>query len=175
MSGTTTRPDPGLEDLVGKYRRSLFALALSRLGRVEDAEDAVQSALLGFLARGGAAGISDPAAYLRTAVLNRCRNRVGRARPGVSLPDEPLSPAEPPGSAAARRELSGLVRDAIRGLPQAYRAVVWLVHVEGLTPGEVAAATAANVHTVKSALARGRKLLRERLGPVLRKGGYLAV
>ncbi len=135
----------------------------------------VQTVLLRLTARASPAGIDDPRAYLVRAVENQCRNVLARARPEAPLPEDAPARGPDPSRSAARRELGELLRTAIRGLPEAYRTAVWLVHVEGLTPGEVARATGARPLTVKSALARGRKLLRERLAPVLRRAGYLEV
>ena len=57
------------------------------------------------------------------------------------------------------------MRDAIRTMPKAMRAALWLVYVEGVASGEAAELLGLNANTTKSSLARGRRLLRERLGP----------
>ncbi len=163
--------ESALARLVRRYRRALFSVALSRTGRVDVADDVVQTALLRAAKPGRLDRVENPWAYLRTIVENLCRNRV-REQPTVSLVEEPAS-AETPDREIARRELGELLRNAIQGLPESQRVVVWLVHVEGLTPREVADSTGIKPATVKSSLARGRRLLRERLGPILRRAGYL--
>jgi RNA polymerase sigma-70 factor (ECF subfamily) len=163
-----------LAEIVRRHRRHLFAVALSRTGRVETADDVVQTVLLRVSAR-GLEGVEDPRAYLTRAVVNQSRNVVTRTRDLEALREARASEESEPTRRVARKELAELLRTAIRGLPEALRTVVWLVHVEGLSPAEVARATGARPLTVKSALARGRKRLRERLGPVLRRAGYLEV
>lgn len=58
-----------------------------------------------------------------------------------------------------RLDASPEVDNALRRLPEVYRAVVLLIDVEELTYEEAAAALACPVGTVRSRLARGRKLL----------------
>lgn len=166
---------PLLDDLVRSHRRRLFSLALARVGRVADAEDVVQTVLLRVVRRGGLAGVSDPAAYLVAAVENLCRNVRSRARPQASLDLADGPAAQSTGSSVAERELGDVLRAAIHALPESERVPVWLVHVEGLRPREVAQLCGIAPLTVKSQLARGRRRLRERLGPLLRKAGYLAL
>jgi RNA polymerase sigma-70 factor (ECF subfamily) len=59
----------------------------------------------------------------------------------------------------ARLDASAEVDGALRRLPDAYRAAVLLVDVEELTYEEAAVALDCPVGTVRSRLARGRKLL----------------
>lgn len=59
----------------------------------------------------------------------------------------------------ARLDQSAEVDAALRRLPDAYRAVVLLIDVEELTYEEAARALACPVGTIRSRLARGRKLL----------------
>jgi len=165
--------EPVLAAFVRRYRRALFSVALARTGRVDVADDVVQTALLRAAEPGRMETIENPWSYLRTAVENLCRNR-GRERKTEILLAEPVaSSTDAPDRAIAQRELGDLLRDAIRALPESQRVVVWLVHVEGMTPTEVASVTDAPLPTVKSSLARGRRRLRERLGPILRRAGYL--
>ncbi|MHC4469641.1 MAG: RNA polymerase sigma factor [Planctomycetota bacterium] len=165
--------EAALAEVVTRYRRRLFSLALARVRDVDAADDIVQTALLRAVARGGLDAVADPAAWLVVVVENLCRNHLRRSRPAPALPDEPATSAPAPEAGAERRELGRLLRDAIRALPEAYRVPVWLVHVEGLEQKEVAQVTGARLFTVKSALARGRRILRERLGRLLKKAGYL--
>ena len=167
--------DPPLEALVHRWRLPLFSIAAAQLREIDEAEDVVQTVLLRVARRGSLADVRDPGAYLRTAVLNQCRTRQARRRAVRPLPAAEELPATSTMGQTEGAELQGLLRDAIRGLPEAHRLAMWLVHVEGLAPQEAARLLGQKDNTVKSALARGRRLLRERLGPVLRKAGYLAM
>jgi RNA polymerase sigma factor (sigma-70 family) len=164
--------DADLDRLVATWRRPLFALALARLGDPDEADDVVQTVLLRVVRGRHLARADDPGAYLRTAVENLCRSVLVRRRRGPPLPEVEAQAVIPAGSID---EVGALLRDAIRMLPHSQRAVVWLVHVEGVAPGEVAHLLAARPNAIKAALARGRQTLRRRLAPILRKAGYLAL
>lgn len=166
--------DPGLEALVQRWRLPLFSIAAAQLSQIEAAEDVVQTVLLRVVRRRSLDDIDDPGAYLRTAVRNQCRSVIARRRPVHALPELPDDPGPREASDDAS-EVRGLLRDGIRALPAWCRVPMWLVHVEGVTAVEAARLLGKNVNTTKSALARGRGLLRQRLGPVLRKAGYLAL
>ena len=68
---------------------------------------------------------------------------------------------------------AGVLGAGIAALPDPYRRPLELYHLRGLPVEEVAAVLSLNVNTVKSHLARGRGVLRRRLGPELRRGGWL--
>ena len=72
-----------------------------------------------------------------------------------------------------REELGELLGEGIEALSDPYRRALELYHLRGLPVEEVAAVLSLNVNTVKSHLARGRGILRRRLGPKLRRGGWL--
>lgn len=61
------------------------------------------------------------------------------------------------------------VRGALLSLPQAFRTVVLLADVEGLTYAEIAEITEAPIGTVMSRLHRGRKALEKRLWDAVRE------
>lgn len=69
-------------------------------------------------------------------------------------------------------EWSPEVERALAGLPEAFRAVVVLVDVEGLSYEEASAAIGCPVGTVRSRLFRGRTLLAAALDDFARKEGY---
>ena len=167
--------DPALEELVHRWRLPLFSIAAAQLSEIEEAEDVVQTVLLRVVRRRSLEDVEDAGAYLRTAVKNQCRTVLMRRRPLRALPDEVHPPEASPTPPADVDEIRGLLRDAIRVLPKWCRVAMWLVYVEGVKPGEAAQLLGQSPNTTKSSLARGRRLLRQRLGPVLRRAGYLAV
>src|SRR5207244_3463561 len=65
--------------------------------------------------------------------------------------------------AATRDQASDLAQEALIRVPAAYRAVVVMFDVEGLSYDEIATALAVPVGTVKSRLKRGRDALRVEL------------
>jgi RNA polymerase sigma factor (sigma-70 family) len=69
----------------------------------------------------------------------------------------------PPKLEAAWGELQEALDEALRSLPEKYRAVLLLCYLEDRTQEEAAAQLGCPLGTVRSRLAQGRKLLRERL------------
>jgi RNA polymerase sigma factor (sigma-70 family) len=95
------------------------------------------------------------------AFLDEVRRR--RRRPTVALPDDPdrvLAGAEDAEAALAATTLPDDIQDAIRGLPDDFRAAVVMCDVVGLTYEEIAAELGVPIGTVRSRIHRGRALLR---------------
>ena len=95
------------------------------------------------------------------AFLDEVRRR--RRRPSVALPDDPdrvLPGAEDADAALAAMKLPDDVQDALRALPDDFRAAVVLCDVVGLPYEEIAAQLGIPVGTVRSRIHRGRATLR---------------
>jgi RNA polymerase sigma-70 factor (ECF subfamily) len=95
------------------------------------------------------------------AFLDEVRRR--RRRPTVALPDDPdrvLVGAEDAEAALAATTLPDDVQDAIRALPDDFRAAVVLCDVVGLSYEEIAAELGVPIGTVRSRIHRGRAALR---------------
>ena len=94
------------------------------------------------------------------AALDRRRARRREARREELSPT--LADGRPsPGETAEVTERAGLLREALKRVPEHYRAPLILVHVEGLPLEEAARALELPEGTVKSRLFRGRALLKE--------------
>jgi RNA polymerase sigma-70 factor (ECF subfamily) len=89
----------------------------------------------------------------------------GRTRDGDSFAslDDAADPAISPEENAALKERRTRLRAAIRALPEEFRAAVLLRDLEGLSYEEVAEVLEVPIGTVRSRLARGRALLKEKL------------
>jgi RNA polymerase sigma-70 factor, ECF subfamily len=167
----------GFEQIVRHYSAMVFSLA-ARLVGPADAEDVVQETFL--RAWHGLArfrGESSLKTWLYAIALNRARARhgtlsrfkavftPGRAREEdvfASL-DDAADPALSPEENAVLTERRRRLRAAVRSLPDEFRAAVVLRDLEGLSYDEVAEVLAVPVGTVRSRLARGRALLKEKL------------
>lgn len=75
-----------------------------------------------------------------------------------------VAPESSPSQQAARREQSVLLADALERLPEAYREVIILSHLEGLSFPQVAQRMGRTVDSVKNLWARAVRKLRQRLG-----------
>jgi RNA polymerase sigma-70 factor (sigma-E family) len=132
----------------------LIRLAIVMLGDRAAAEDVVQEAFLGLYRHW--AGLADPAnalTYVRSAVLNRCRNELRqRRRPGRG------EPAAMAGESAEAAVLIGeehqRVLAAIRELPERQREALVLRFYLDMSEEEAARAMGISRGTVKSATSR---------------------
>ncbi|HEY0937112.1 MAG TPA: sigma-70 family RNA polymerase sigma factor, partial [Trebonia sp.] len=107
----------GVTALYQEHATGLTRLAVVMLGDRVAAEDVVQEAFLGLYRHWG--GLADPGkalAYVRSAVLNRCRNALRQRRRDAGRPDRPAV-VESAEATALVGEEHRLVLTAIRALP----------------------------------------------------------
>jgi RNA polymerase sigma-70 factor (ECF subfamily) len=167
----------GFEQIVRYYSAMVFSLAARLVGPTE-AEDVVQETFLrAYHGLGKFRGESSLKTWLYAIALNRARARMGtlgRLRamfvPGRTREDDPFAslddaadPAASPEENAVLKDRRGRLRAAIRALPEEFRAAVILRDLEGLSYEEVAEVLGVPIGTIRSRLARGRALLKEKL------------
>lgn len=167
------------ETIVTRYERSVFGLAYRMAGNAARAEDLAQEVFLRLWRKLGKFDTSQPLRpWLMRLATNACINALKRRRvPTVSLhprgDDETSSGLEPAadgptaGQTAETRELVGRLEEAITQLPEDYRVVVTLRHIECLSYGEIAETLGWPLGTVKVRLFRARERLRRLLLPAL--------
>jgi RNA polymerase sigma-70 factor (sigma-E family) len=131
----------------------MVRLAWAMLDRRDLAEEVVQDAFAAVYPRFD--GLHEPGAYLRTCVMNKCRQalrrrRVARRRSDVEQP-------------AAVEDYHDHLFDVIRRLPARQRAVVVLRYQQGLGEREIADTLGMAPGTVKSCLSRAKDRLRKEL------------
>lgn len=158
------------------YRFSLLVC-----GHAEDAEDVMQDALLKtyqYVNR-----IQEPEAFrtwlyktVRNACLMKRRRRVGEPAHHVSIEQGTVSDDGEPQALAVQDRgrpadrlmmdawIGERLRQALAGLPPAYRAIVVLRDVEGLSTREVAVILRISEANVKTRLHRARLMMRRQLG-----------
>jgi RNA polymerase sigma-70 factor (ECF subfamily) len=180
---------PALGRLLERYRRYLGLLARLEIDRrlqgKLDPSDVVQEAfleahrdfgrfqgrteaeLLTWLRRVLVHNMADQARrYLRTQGRNvRLERELSAAveESSAALGQALAAPGSSPSDLAARREQSVRLADALAELPDDYREVIVLRHLEGLPFPEVAARLGRTADSVKKLWARGLARLRGRL------------
>lgn len=161
--------DAAFPDVVDRYERSIYALAL-RLSGPAVAEDLAAETFL----RAYAGLRHYPTERVRslavrpwlvTILLNRWRNekRAARRNPtpvGVDDVAEPAAPGPGPEEAAASRDLRERLADLLTRLPERQRLAVTLRHVGELSYAEVADVLGVPEGTAKSHVSRGLTALR---------------
>lgn len=163
--------DAALAVLLERHAPAVHRFGLKMCRDPEDAKDVLQDTLLA-AARGAREfrGDSAVSTWLYTVARSFCIKR--RRRPRVeftTLDDEGVmqvaSPLAAPDEQASDRETGAALQQAIRALDPAYREVLVLRDVEGLTAPEVSEVLGIGVDAVKSRLHRARVAVRERMTP----------
>lgn len=164
------RGDPeAFAQLVGRYQKMVYNLALGKTGSHHDAEEVTQTAFLKAWQsirsfQGKAAFSSWLYRLTANAAIDLLRQRRG---PALSLDDPglpPLAGRDPgPEEASLAAERRRLLWQAIDRLPEAQRTPLILREMEGLSYREIAQVLELEEGTVKSRLARARLLLRQLL------------
>jgi RNA polymerase sigma-70 factor (ECF subfamily) len=156
--------------LLERHRDAVYRFGMRMCASPADAEDVVQDTLLiaarkldSF--RGEAAFASWLYAIARSACAKRRRVDARTDQwDGAELVDSAPHPEE----SLSRRRLHAILERAVSSLEPAYREVLVLRDVEGLTAPETAAALELGVAAVKSRLHRARGMLRERIEGLVR-------
>jgi RNA polymerase sigma-70 factor (sigma-E family) len=158
--------DARMAELFDSHYARLCRLAYVILGDSALAEEIVMEALLKtFTGFRRIRDLDRADAYLRRAVVNMCRSRVRRraiewkANARVHRRDERRAPDWDP----ERHEISRLVWEAVKELPERQRACVVMFYYEDLPEVEIAHALDCSVGTVKSQLSKARAKLQKRL------------
>jgi RNA polymerase sigma-70 factor (ECF subfamily) len=167
-----------MERLLMRAQEVAWRFSLSVCGHADDAEDAMQEALIKTYRFAGQ--IRDGKSFrpwLYRTVRNACligrRKRVHEPRRLESL-DAPIGPekgsprdAEDPGrnpeQQAVSTERRQALQKALRALPGPYRAVLFLREMEGLSTREVASVLEISEDNVKARLHRARVALQKSL------------
>lgn len=188
------RARAGEEDAVGRllecYRRYLMLLGRVQIGRhlqgKADAADLVQETFLeAFRNWGQFRGTSESEllGWLRQILASRLhelvrryihtRGRDVRREQALAadldqssrvLDPDLIAPQSTPSHQAARREQAVILADALEQLPEDYREVIVLHHMEGCTLPEVARRMNRTVRSVEKLWARALAKLRRTLG-----------
>ena len=170
MAEPAMRSDSWLRDLYDARWTSMVRLASLMLGSSDQAEEIVQEAMYAvYQRRTQFQTDAHAAAYLRTAVVNRCRS-AHRHRVVVQRyrPDEQTS--DGPEEAAGRLETHQEVLAALRTLPQRQQEVLILRYYSEASEAEIAETLGISRGAVKSHAHRGMLSLRGALADVVKEG-----
>jgi RNA polymerase sigma-70 factor, ECF subfamily len=168
-----------LDRLLLKAQEVAWRFSTSVCGRADDAEDAMQEALIKTYRYVGR--IREPEAFrpwlyrtVRNACLMSRRKKVGEPSklqslddvlPGLDGPKHPdvADPGKNPEQLAHNSRLRQRLRKALELLPAPYRAIVFLREMEGLSTREVAEVMGISEDNVKTRLHRARLQLQASL------------
>lgn len=165
------------DELVRKYERQVFRIALRITQNREDAEDVTQDAFVkGFEKLDQFQGNSKFYTWLVRIAVNESLMRLRKRRTGKmvsidedvetdegSVPRDLADWAPDPEQNYTQTELHKILEKTIKGLPPGFRVVFELRDIQGLSTEETAEALNLSIPAVKSRLLRARLQLRERL------------
>ena len=164
--------------LVERYTPRMHRIAIRICRHPQDAEDAVQEALVQAVRDLRSwKPIAPLEAWLVTITVRTAQkvdqrsNRVASRSDSLDapLPDgnarelRDASAQGDPAAAAGQADLTARLAAAVASLPQNYRAAVSLRFQEGLSPKEIAAVLGIPERTVRTHLLRGLRALKERV------------
>lgn len=168
-----------VDRLVIKYQDKVFNLCYRFMGNYHDANDCAQETFVRvYRSLASFKGQASFSTWLYRIVVNTCKNKLAsltyrlskmfvrldlpkgeEEKRQIEVKDESRSPEV----VFSQSEKSKQIQKAIDALPRQQKAVVVLRDIEGLSYEEIAQITGHNIGTVKSKLARARKILREKL------------
>ncbi len=173
------------EELVSRYEGKLYNMGRRMCGHDEDAKEMLQETFLAaYRSLKDFRGDSKFSVWLFKVAKNFC---IKMKRKSVYAPEQELSldalmpdriDAEPmmrvdwhrtPAEQLLRKELRGILNEAIGALPPDYRMVFLLRDTEGLETAEVAEILDISQAAVKSRLHRARLFLRKQLDQYFRE------
>lgn len=156
--------------LIARHRAGLERYALHLLGNREEAEEALQDALLrAYRSLSQCAQPEKFRGWLLTILVNRCRTRLARPQREAG---GPAGEAALAGAAVDHAEAGAAWREEIRRalatLPEDHREAFLLKHVEEFSYEEMAELTGASVPALKMRVSRACERLRSLLAEAYR-------
>lgn len=154
-------------ELFSRHQDRLWAVALRTTRDPEEASDALQDAMISAFRRAETfRGKSKVSTWLHRIVVNACldRMRSRRSRPTVPLAEHSEVLTPDPRDPIDEHETRITVHEALSRLPDAQRAAVVLVDLEGWSVEGAAEILGCPSGTVKSRCHRGRAKLAQLLG-----------
>ena len=163
------------EQIILRYERRVFGLAMKLLGVRDDAQDAAQEVFLRafkYLHRLDVRKPIEP--WLMQMTVNVCRN-IGRTRqrrwntfPDVAAPDAASADKSTnPYSGVAEEQQRQMLWRALESLPEKERMAVILRDIEGLSTAEVAEIQQSSESTVRSQVSRARVRMKDAIDQMI--------
>jgi RNA polymerase sigma-70 factor (ECF subfamily) len=150
----------------------LFSLAMRILGDAHEAEEVIQDVFVQIWQKAAAfdAAVGAPLHWALSITRNRSIDRLRARQRRVRLANEleesaTIQPAIADSSPLLTEEELGVVRAAVRSLPDEQRQAIELAFFGGMTHFEIAETLKEPLGTIKARIRRGMLKLRENLQP----------
>jgi RNA polymerase sigma-70 factor (ECF subfamily) len=156
--------------LVQRYAPLAHAIAFSHTGRRDVAEELAQEAFCrAFVGLNGLRKPNQFRSWLWGITRRVCldwRRQMAQSKELTEVPRDTPSPDDP-AREVEHEERRRRVRRAVEELPEKYRIVVQLRHLEGLSYEDIASALGLSLGGVSNRLAAAREMLRAKLRPLM--------
>jgi len=146
-------------------RQAMLAVAVKMLGNADDAEDAVQEAMMRVWEM-RSENLANPAGYTMQTLKNYCLDRLRSDKETVDVAETALENDDNPYLTTERRDAVALVRKIIATLPRLQKMILEMRDIEGYELEEIAAITGCKVSAVTVNLSRARKTVRDRFNRI---------
>ena len=143
------------------YSDSIFKLAYSYVGSMQDAEDIVQNIFLKLIQKDIHISTGKEKSYLLTMTVNACKDFMKSAGQRLAVPFEEVT-ADKAVMNAFTEEESELF-ESLKKLPEDYRVTIHLHYFEGYKVKEIAKILKVSQSAVTMRLTRGRNMLADLL------------
>ncbi len=141
-------------NVVEKYGRIVYGIAMSKMGHIQDAEDVFQEVFLTYVKKKPVFFEEERArAWFARTTINQCKMMWRNNKKHAAVP---LEEAE---SLYIDDDLIDDVSMAVKELPRIYSAVIELYYFAGLSTKEIANILRITTAAVRTRLKRGRKML----------------
>jgi RNA polymerase sigma-70 factor (ECF subfamily) len=149
-------------EIVTRYKRAVFGIAMGILGNAADAEDATQDAFIRAYENLRRYDLKRRfSTWIFTVVSNICKNRLRRERLRRRVPEASrVAGGADPAVEAVREERGQLIKEALGELDFKYRAPLVLRYYNELDYKEIARILSLPEGTVKTHLHRGKAELK---------------
>jgi RNA polymerase sigma factor (sigma-70 family) len=154
------------ENLIQQLSRKLYGFAFRILRNQEESEDVVQEIFIKLWSMGNKLdGYKSIEALATTMTKNFCIDHLRKQKhnfSGVYTHNEfQVFSAPSPHEQLENTESGEILDKIIAGLPEMYRIIIKLRDIEGASYEEIAAKTEMNINTLRVALSRARKAIRD--------------
>ena len=151
--------------LVDRYKTMVYSVAYRMLGDAEAANDMAQESFISAYAGLNSFHFGSKfSSWLYRIAVNKCRDYLRGKKEMVSLDAiaevsacRDLTPEE----AASCRQTEDVIQKALNMLPEEYRELIILKHIEELDYKEIAAILGVGVNALKVRSHRGREMLKK--------------
>lgn len=157
------------EELMTQNAQYVYNLALRVVKDPQEAEDISQEAFIRvWKALPGFKGRSNFRTWLYRIVTNLCYDRLPKMKKefdALNLDEEVdlVDKGDVPEGAVLSRELRSVLHLAIDDLPESYKLLITLRHLQEMTYDEIAEVTGQPLGTVKTGIFRARRLLYDKI------------